>query len=146
MSELGRQPDAAYVVARLEEAGSTLLAMPQSGPSTRLRMSRYDVVQSAVEAYGWQSAEHRLRPPAPTSQMVSRMDEAMGWITLIPSERYVLRRIVGARSLIAPTTARHLYPWRRLAGLLGADHTAIQRWHRQGIDMIVAGLLRSSPV
>ena len=38
------------------------------------------------------------------------MDEAMAWISLIPLDRYVLRRIVGARSLVHPITERHLYP------------------------------------
>ena len=136
--------DAAYVISRLEEAGTALLALPHSGPSTRLRMSRHDVVHSAIEAYGWQAVESRLRPPVPSSARVSQMDEAMGWITLITVDRYVLRRIVGARSLVSPITGRHLYPWRRLGSLLGADHKAIQRWHRQGIDIIVASLARTA--
>jgi hypothetical protein len=33
-----------------------------------------------------------------------------------------------------------LFPWRRLGKALGADHKAIQRWHAQGIAMIVAAL------
>lgn len=133
--------DARYVVARLEEAGTTMLCLPHSGPTTKLRMVRYDVVHSAIDAYGWQTAETRIRPPAPDSAAVSRMDEALGWIGLIPQDKYVLRRIVGARSLVGPLTGRHLYPWRRLANVLGADHKAIQRWHGQGVAMIVSGLL-----
>jgi hypothetical protein len=68
------------------------------------------------------------------------MDEAMGWITLIPHDRYVLRRIVGARSLVHPITERHLYPWRRIAVAIGADHKAVQRWHTQGVELIAARL------
>ena len=68
------------------------------------------------------------------------MDEAMGWITMIPLDRYVLRRIVGARSLVHPVTDRHLFPWRRLAAALGADHKAVQRWHAEGIGLIVKAL------
>jgi hypothetical protein len=37
-------------------------------------------------------------------------------------------------------TERHLYSWRRLGALLGADHKAVQRWHAQGIDMLVAAV------
>jgi hypothetical protein len=37
-------------------------------------------------------------------------------------------------------TERHLYSWRRLGETVGADHKAVQRWHRQGIDMLVAAL------
>ena len=132
--------DAEFVIYRLEEAGRTLLALPQSGPSTALRTTRHDVVQSAVEAYGWSRMDARLRPAMPDSAAVTRMDEALEWIPLIPVDRYVLRRIVGARALTSPITCRHLVSWRRLAVLLGADHKAIQRWHADGIGIIVRNL------
>lgn len=134
--------DARYVVGRLEEAGTALLAIPGSGWSTRLRSSSLEIVRTAIEAYGW--TEKRIRPAVPSAARISRMDEAMGWISLIPLDRYVLRRIVGARSLVSPTTDRHLFPWRRLAAAIGADHKAVQRWHAQGIDMIVAALNRAA--
>ncbi len=130
--------DAATVIYRLEEAGTALLALPPSGYGTRLRTSQLDVVRTAIESYGWTGG--RLRPAMPDAARITRMDEAMAWIPLIPLDRYVLRRIVGARSLVSPSTERHLFPWRRLAALLGADHKAVQRWHAQGIDLIVAAL------
>jgi hypothetical protein len=80
----------------------------------------------------------------PTSERVTRMDEALGWIPLIPRDRYVRRRIAGARSLVSPLTERHLFSWRRLGTLLGADHKAIQRWHAEGIGRIVAFRNRSA--
>lgn len=129
--------NADYVIYRLEEAGATLLALPPSY-STPLRTSSLEIVRSAVEAYGW--TEARIRPSVPSAEKITRMDEAMGWIPLIPLDRYVLRRVVGARSLVHPITDRHLFPWRRLGKALGADHKAIQRWHAQGIAMIVAAL------
>ncbi len=139
--------DSETVIYRLEEAGRTMLALPSGGYSTRLRTSRLDVVRSALENYGWESGGHnsgagqtKLRPPVPPAEAITRMDEAMGWIALIPADRYVLRRIVGARSLVSPTTERHLFAWRRLGLLLGADHKAVQRWHAQGIALLVAGL------
>ena len=130
--------DAASVILRLEEAGATLLALPGSGWSTRLRSSSLEIVRTAIESYGWTSK--RIRPPIPSAARITRMDEAMGWISLIPIDRYVLRRIVGARALVHPITERHLYPWRRLAVAIGADHKAVQRWHAQGIDLIVSAL------
>lgn len=132
--------DAAYVIWRLEEAGSSLLALPPSGWSTGMRSSALDIVRSAAESYGW--GEGRLRPPVPSAAKITRMDVALGWIAHIPLERYVLRRIVGARSLVHPVTERHLFPWRRLGGVLGADHKAVQRWHKEGIAIIVAALGR----
>lgn len=130
--------DADFVIYRLEEAGATVLALPGTGWSTRMRSSSIEIVRTAMESYGWSAA--RIRPPAPGSDKISRMDEAMAWLTLIPQEKYVLRRVVGARSLVHPITDRHLFAWRRLGAALGADHKAVQRWHAQGIDMIVKGL------
>jgi hypothetical protein len=54
---------------------------------------------------------------------------------LAPSDRRA-RALV----LVSPVTERHLFTWRRLATLLGADHKAVQRWHAQGVAMIVAAL------
>ena len=130
--------DAPFVVYRLEEAGATLLSLPGTGYSPRLRVSHLDVLHTALEAYGWDRG--RIRPPVPPASRISRMDEALAWITLIPADRYVLRRIVGARSLVSPVTERHLYSWRRLGEVLGADHKAVQRWHAQGIDMLVGAV------
>jgi Domain of unknown function (DUF6362) len=134
--------DAAYVTWRLEEAGTTLLALPKTGWSTRLRASSLDIVRSASESYGWSTGT--LRPSVPSAAKITRMDAALGWIALIPPERYVLRRIVGARSLVHPLSERHLFPWRRLGAVLGADHKAVQRWHKEGIGIIVAALLRAT--
>ena len=130
--------DAAFVVYRLEEAGATLLALPGTGYSPRLRVSHLDVVHTALEAYGWDKG--RIRPPVPPAAQITRMDEALGWIRMIPKDRYVLRCVVGARSLVSPVTERHLYSWRRLGEVLGADHKAVQRWHAQGIDMLVGAV------
>ena len=132
--------DAELVTYRLEEAGATLLALPGTGWSTRMRASSLEIVRAAIEAYGWTA--NRIRPPVPSAARITRMDEAMGWLQLIPTDRYVLRRIVGARSLVHPVTGRHLYPWRRLGAAVGADHKAVQRWHAQGIDLIVTALNR----
>ncbi len=48
--------DADFVIYRLEEAGATLLALPGTGWSTRLRTSSLDIVRSALESYGWSEA------------------------------------------------------------------------------------------
>jgi hypothetical protein len=126
------------VVTRLEAAGSALLALPARGYSTQLRQMKFDIVHTALEAYGWQSA--MARAPVPSAGEISRMDEAFGWLALIPEGQYVLRRIVGARALVHPLTGRHLFAWRRLAATLGADHKSIQRWRAQGIEMLVKAL------
>lgn len=135
--------DADFVIYRLEEAGRAMLAMPNTGYTTRLRSSALDVLHSAIDKKGWDSRNDQggqLRPPVPDAARITRMDEAMAWIALIPPDRVVLRRIVGARSLVSPVTERHMFAWRRLGTMLGADHKAVQRWHAQGIALIVKRL------
>ena len=99
---------------------------------------KFDVFQTALEAYGWQSAV--ARPPVPCAADISLMDEAFGWLGLIPEARYLLRRILGARALVYPLTQRHIYPWRRLASVLGTDHKSVQRWHGQAVALLVEKL------
>ncbi len=135
VAEVGGALSAAEVLLRLEEAGATLLAMPATGYSTRMRQMRFDIVHTALEAYGWEAPP--LRAPAPSAAAISAMDEAFGWLALIPEANFLLRRILGARALVHPITGRHLFPWRRLAAAVGADHKSVQRWHAQGLDMVV---------
>jgi len=130
--------DAAALIGLLEDAGATLLALPHSGHSTRMRQMRFDIVHTALEAYGW-AAEH-VKAPVPDAAAITAMDAAFALLTLIPEQKFVLRRVVGARALVHPITRRHLYPWRRLAGVLGADHKSIQRWHGDAIKLILKAL------
>jgi hypothetical protein len=139
----GEPATAEWIIARLEEAGATLLALPNSGPSTRLAQASLEWVRSAAESYGFHRA--RIRPAVPSAAHITRMDQSYRWVSAIPQDKYVLRRVVGARSLVNPLTGRHLYSWRRLGIAVGADHKAVQRWHAQGIDLIVAILNRPDP-
>ncbi len=81
----GRPFDAELVTYRLEDAGAALLALPGTGWSTRLRSSSLEIVRTAIESYGWTAT--RIRPPVPSAERITRMDEAMAWISLIPVER-----------------------------------------------------------
>ncbi len=126
------------IEARFEAAGAALLALPGRGYSTKMRMTRFDVIQDTLDAYGWQGVT--VRPPMPNAAAISEMDEVFGWLRHIPEHKHVLRRIVGARALVHPVTLRHLLPWRRLGQMLGADHKSVQRWHGQAIEMILVAL------
>ena len=133
----GKPVTAEWIIARLEEAGTTLLSLPHTGYSTRLRIGALRPVcaEDALHA-----APDRPRAPVPSAAGVDRMDQALAWVALIPESRGVLRRIGHARALVNPLTGKHLFAWRRLAAEIGADHKAVQRWHAQGVDIIVAAL------
>ena len=136
---LGGPLDAEGVVIELESAGATLLALRTRRASPAETWSRSpDVVHQAIEAYGY-TAE-TMRPPIPDPRSIDRMDEVLAWISLIPSQQFVLRRIVGARALVSPLTGAHLFTWRRIGRLIGADHRAVKRWHAQGVQIITAAL------
>ncbi len=128
------------IVARLEAAGATLLALPSSGYTTHMRQMRFDIVHTALEAYGWVAPA--LRVPVPAAAAISAMDEAFLWLAMIPEEKFLLRRVLGARALVHPLTGRHLFAWRRLAATLGVDHKSVQRWHGQGVQIIRQALAR----
>lgn len=126
-----------FVQACLEEAGLTLLALPNTGPSTRLRQGGLEWVRDAV---AYPPDRTVIRPAVPSAAAIDRMDRVLAWIPRIPADKFVLRRVVGARCLVSPTTGRHLFTWRRLAAAVGADHKAVQRWHAQGLGLIAAAL------
>jgi hypothetical protein len=135
----GCRVDAELVVWRLEQAGETLLAMrlARAGPE-QWRSGMPEVVRTAIESYGWEIEP--ARPAVPSAAAVTAMDIAYRWLQLIPQHRMVLRRIVAMRSLVHPVNGRHISSWRRCGRLIGADHHAVQSWHRQGIATIVAAL------
>jgi hypothetical protein len=116
------------LISCLEEAGATLLSLPKTGFSPALKTAALPILREAAEAYGWSTAE--VRPAMPSASRISRMDQTFGYLALIPQDRYVLRRIVGCRALV------------HLAEVLGADHKAIQRWHAEGIRIIIWALKR----
>ena len=132
--------DAEFVIYRLEEAGRTLLALPGKGCAPNGYGSGWpDVVHKAIEAYGY--GDEANRAPIPSAAAIGRMDEAFAWISHISLKQTSHRRIVLMRSLVSPITERHRWSWRRIGRAFGWDHRAVQRWHAQGINMIVDSLL-----
>jgi Domain of unknown function (DUF6362) len=135
----GCRIDSEWVQAKLEAAGSTLLAMRCRSPfPAEYGSCMPDFVREAKVSYGWDVAEYR--PPVPSSHEIDTMDATWRWLGLVPSHRHVLRRIVAARSLTSPVTGRHLLHWRALGDMLHADYRAVRRWHRDGIAIITERL------
>lgn len=133
--------DARSVEAELERAARTMQALQVSGlRPAQPRSSMPEVLRDVHESYGWSGA--RCRPAFPTPAEIAAMDRAFAWLRLIPADKRVLRRIVCARMMTHPDTGRHVYSWRRIAGLIGASHMAVSRWHAQGIAILVEGLRR----
>lgn len=131
--------DAEVVTLRLEDAGATLLALPSKGClPAGYRTAWPDIVVDAAEAYGY--GEMAIRPPVPTARRVTQMDEAFGWLKLLPPARISHRRILLLRALTHPITGRHRHTWRKIGAMFGWDYRAVQRWHAEAIGWIVTAL------
>ena len=75
--------DASTVILRLEEAGRTLLALPNRGCRPADTGSGWPaVVHDFSEAYGYGEVE--VRAPIPSPQAITRMDEALQWVGPYP--------------------------------------------------------------
>ena len=125
------------VVTRLEAAGHTLLCLPKDRAQGYARAATWLQVATCIDSEARADGKLRL---VPSARAISDMDAVLRWLSLVDDDKYVLRRIVACRMLVSPATGRHMYSWRRIATLLGADHKAIQRWHGQGVAMIVRAL------
>jgi hypothetical protein len=127
------------IIAELEAASRTMLALRVANVRPATGAGFWPaIVYDAAEAYGWSDAP--VKPAAPSSRDITRMDLVLGWVKLIPADRYVLRRVVLSRAMVSPTTDRHMFTWAKLARVVGADTKSVQRWHGQGIGLIRAGL------
>ena len=130
------------LIARLEEAGATLLALKSPGLFPSIRMVADLGIVRDWEGYGWDDVE--TRPAQPSNAAITRMDEVLAWLNLhLPSTPATLKLIVGARMLVHPVSGRHLWPWRKLGRRVGADHKAVQRWHAEGLDKIIKSLAQT---
>lgn len=133
-------PETAYVIAALEDAGATLIALPSSGYTTAVRCGMPEIVRDYWENYT--AAAPPMRLPRPDSRQIARMDEALSWLRFIPADRYVLRQIVGARCLVHPVSRRPFHTWRSIGERVRASHEAVRNWHAQAIALIVVELRR----
>ena len=123
---------AAYVEARLEDAGRALMALPWAGCfPAGIRTLWPEVAET--DASRWDP---------PSSRAISEMDEAYRWCALIADTEQ--RRLVLMRSLVFPDSPpdapRYKFPWRELRRITGLhSDTLMARWGR-GIDTIARRL------
>ena len=130
----------AYVVARLEEAGVTLLCLREA-PSPHVVRSGWPAVVQEWSAYAAEAAS--LRWPSPSAEAIARMDEALAWLALLPPPPDPVRYLLGARMLVHPVRGDYLVSWRRLAARLHTDHHRVKRSHARGIALLAGALKKN---
>lgn len=136
--------DADFVIASLEQATATLMAMPSNADRLGVKVCDYgfvaDVERDERGFVVGDVGRGKLLSPAPSAADITRMDKILPWFSIIPQSRFVLRRIVALRSLTKLHTGKHAYSWGKLAEILKADWRAVKVWHAEGIAIIVNAL------
>jgi hypothetical protein len=121
--------DADGVAHRLREAWDTLRRVPAPcGPT--LRLSWPDVVQDAVEAYGYAMPMVRLAPASPSA--IDRMHETFGWFSFLSDAPHLAKAVwLTCGAGIGP---------KRVGDLLGVHRDTVRLRRDQALDRIARGL------
>lgn len=93
-----------YIVRRIEHAGAALYCMRIKNPGPLLVQGRIDIIREYMEEMP--QGAPALRLPTPSARDVTLMDEALGWIRLVPNS--TSRRLISLRSQFHPINSRFL--------------------------------------
>ncbi len=127
--------DSDLVVAAFEAAVATLRALPMTGHSGRLATLR---LITLPDEHPGAPADSEPWRPRPSAAAIDRMDCVLSWLSFLPSDRLILRKLVSLRAQTS-VTGRAM-SWRKIADQLHTDKLACQRWHAQAISILVREL------
>lgn len=122
-----------YIIRRLEEAGKTLLAMHGGERDLGMQMMRWEIVRDPRKDY---PGSTRMRAAIPDADQITAMDEAFGWVHVIPLDMMAKRRVVWCRAMVDPISDAYRFSWRRIGEMMSMDHKRVQRMHAEAIDII----------
>jgi hypothetical protein len=121
------------VAQRVREAWDTLRRVPaQSVPGFRL--SWPDVVQDAVEAYGYAAPTVRLARAAPAA--IDRMHETFGWFRFLEDQPHLTKALW-------LTCGCGMGP-KRAGAILGVHRDTLRNRRDEALALIVDGLNRNA--
>jgi hypothetical protein len=91
-----------YIIRRIEHAGAALYCMQIKNPRPLLVQGRIDIIREYMDEIP--QGARALRLPTPSARDVTLMDEALGWIRLVPNS--TSRRLISLRSQFHPINSR----------------------------------------
>lgn len=128
---------------RLFEAGCTLAVLPMHGlRPANVRVAWPEIMADADPDWIDAMPDDSGRMPRPTAKAIARMDEALGWLSLIDDDRMNWRRAICLRLVVHPISHRHRWAWRAVGRKLGVDHKTAQSWHERGVSAITKKIAR----
>jgi hypothetical protein len=129
-----------YVRVRVEEAGKTLLMIPNTGVWPMRYASTWpEVLREWEDMLG---CNLELDPPRirPTMKQMNEYAEVMDWVVMLATycrEKHFVHvaKAIGY-GMLHRQDGRRLLSWRKLGTLLGTDHKRAQAWYDDGIEII----------
>jgi len=128
--------DAEEIAARLAAAGETLAALPGTGCRPHGLHTMWPTFLADPQV-SFPCGADEERCPAPTPAAISAMDEALGWVALIPHDMVRERRIVLTRA--------QGWSWHRIGAEAGMSHEGARKAHKTAMRRLAATLNRSTP-
>lgn len=124
-----------WVEQRLLDAACTLAALPSHGLRPSSKGASWGDTLMELEDLLTLTGSEVIRPAIPSAAAISRMDEALGWISWITDAGH--RRAVLFWMMVHPISRRHLFSWREIAARMGINRSTAQRWHSAALSVIV---------
>ena len=84
--------------------------------------------------------EGRSFKPQASAAEISRADEAAAWNSLIPQDKWIIRRVVAMATTVDARTGKQKHSFPAIALAIGADKMVIGPWLHQGIAIIADAL------
>lgn len=121
------------IAARLREAWDTLRRVPAHGVPG-FRVSWPDIVQDAIDAYGYTAPIVRLARASPAA--IDRMHETFGWFRFLEDRAHLAKAVwLTAGCGMGP---------KRAGAILGVHRDTLRARRDEGLDRIAEGLTREA--
>ena len=135
--------DGATVLDRLATAHGTLALLPVRDWPRGYVLNCGGIGEAEERAGAERVSRDRL--PAPGRTAIAEMEEALGWLSLLPAPPSPVRKAVQLRILTSPRNGRPQLTWPEIGQRLGCSHTHARTLAMEGIETIATGLRRFGP-
>ncbi len=130
--------DGATILDRLATAHGTLALLPVRDWPRGYVLNCGGVGEAEERPGADRPARERLL--APSRAAIAKMEEALGWLSLLPAPPSPVRKAVQFRILTSPRTGRPQLTWPEIGQRLGCSHTHARTLTMEGVEIIAAGL------
>lgn len=132
--------DGATVFGRLSRAHATLALLPVKNWPTGFVLSGGEIGRATEDSRRHGRRDQKRQ--APDRIAIGEMDEALGWLELLPAPPDPIRAAVQLRVLTSPETGRPHLTWPEIGVRLRCSPTTARTRCMTGVEIISASLRR----